>query len=305
MADRAFITGISGFIGRALAARLKERGLLVSGLAHTPAEVAGCRVTAGEIVHPAAYAPDLSRAQLVVHLAAPTTAGEINAHPLDCMKTNWRGTSNVLDCFRGGEGLHFVLISSGKVYGRPQQLPINEGHPLHPETVLGKAKLATEELVRFYAEHCGGKRFTIVRLFNAYGPGQKAGFLIPTIMQQADKAEIRLGDVASRRDFIFIDDVVEAIMTVLFNPRDPVGSGNDVRVFNAGSSVSHSPEDIVHLLEEVSGRKLSIIVDSKLVRSGEAREERADVGKLQALGWTPRIDLKDGLEQTWRAYAGG
>src|SRR5262249_5920422 len=199
----------------------------------------------------------------VVHLAAPTTAEEINAHPLECMKTNWRGTSNVLDCFRGGEGSHFVLISSGKVYGRPQQLPINEDHPLRPQTVLGNSKLATEDLVRFYAEHCGGKRFTILRLFNAYGPGQKPTFLIPTIFQQADKAEIKLGDISSRRDFIYIDDVIEAILTVLFNSRDPAGSDSSVRIFNAGSGVSHSPEDIVHLLEEVAGRKLSIVSDSK------------------------------------------
>src|SRR4030095_14348758 len=248
----------------------REGGLSVAGLAHAPSEVAGCRLTVGEIVHAAAYAPDLSRAQLVIHLAGPTTASEINAHPLECLKTNWRGTSNVLDCFRAGEGLHFVLLSSGKVYGRPQHLPINEDHPLRPETVLGKSKLATEDLVRFYADHCDGKLFTILRLFNAYGPGQKPGFLIPTIMGQADKPEIKLGDISSRLDFIYIDDVVEAIVTVLFNSRDPGAGNSSVRVFNAGSGTSHSPQNIVHVLEEVVGRQLSIITDPKLVLSGQA-----------------------------------
>ncbi len=303
MADRAFITGVSGFIGRALASRLKAQGLSITGLAHTPAEVAGCRVTAGEIVHPAAYALELSRAQLVIHLAAPTSAHEINTNPIECLKTNWRGTSNVLDCFRSGDGMHFVLVSSGKVYGRPQELPISENHPLAPQTVLGKSKLAAEDLVRFYADHSAGKRFTILRLFNAYGPGQKAGFLVPAIIEQGDKAEITLGDVSSRRDFIYIDDVVEAIHTVLFNPRDPDAPDSAVRVFNVGSGVSHSPQDMVRLLEGIVGRKFSIVVDSKLVRSGEAEEERADVSRLEGLGWKPRTDLASGLENTWRAYS--
>lgn len=302
MAGGAFITGISGFIGRALAARLKERGLAVAGLAHSPAEVPGCRVVPGEVVHPASYSTEVARARYVVHLAAPTTAGLINANPLETLKVNWRGTCHVLDCFRGGEGEHFVFLSSGKVYGTPESLPIPENHRLAPTTVLGKAKKAAEDLLSFYADYSETKRFTILRIFNAYGPGQKPDFLIPTVLRQLEKPEIELGDTASRRDFVYLDDVVDAITTVLFNPRDPDAGDARLRIFNVGSGSSHSPAEIVDLLGTIVGRELRVTVDRQRLRSGEADEERADVRRLTALGWQPRVELKSGLELTWRAF---
>jgi nucleoside-diphosphate-sugar epimerase len=188
------------------------------------------------------------------------------------------------------------------VYGTPETLPIPEDHRLAPTTVLGKAKKAAEDLVSFYADYSDNKRFTILRLFNAYGPGQKPDFLIPTVLRQLDKPEIELGDTASRRDFVYRDDVVEAIAMVLLNPRDPDLGDARLRIFNVGSGSSHSPAEIVDLLGTIVGRQLRVIVDRQRLRSGEANEERADVRRLTSLGWQPRVDLKTGLELTWRSF---
>ena len=308
MSSRVFITGISGFIGQALARYFLARGMSVSGLARGAFRLDGCHVIAGEVAHPASYATDLSRAQIVIHLAGPTLAAEINSYPLEAMKVSLRGTANVLDCFRAGDGEHLIYFSSGKVYGTPKQLPVNENEMLNPTTVLGHIKQAAEDLICFYAEHTN-KRFTIFRLFNAYGPGQKPGFLIPTIFNQLDKGVVTLGDTTGRRDFVYIDDVVEAAGAALFDSLPSVASSYTpsprVAIFNVGSGISSSPQEIVSLLEEITGQKLSIEVDQKRLRGGEPAEECSDITRIKSLGWRPKVSMKDGLTSTWRAFSDG
>lgn len=305
MTRRAFIAGISGFIGRPLASALRQSGYQVSGLCRSRVDIKGCRVIAGDVVHPSSYAAEAARAHLIVHLAAPTTQAEISGDPVGFMKVTLRGTMNLLDLFRSGEGQHFVYLSSGKVYGAGSGLPYSEAAPACPTTTLGAAKKAAEDLVSFYCRHAGEKRATVLRLFNAYGPGQKGAFLVPTIIKQMGGPAVTLGNTESRRDFIYIDDVVAGICAVVGNLRNPHGEPDSAyRIFNLGSGASASPGDIVECLSVIAGRDVAIAVDRKLVRTGEPDEERADIGKLSALGWKPAVGLPEGLERTWRAASG-
>lgn len=303
MVDSVFITGVSGFIGQALARYFLSRGMTVTGLAHRPTELPGCQVIVGEVVHPSSYASLLSRARIVIHLAAVTLGSQINANPIEAMKVAWRGMANVLDCFRAGDGEHLLFFSSGKVYGIEAKQPVSEEQDLKPTTALGKTKVAAEDLMRYYADYTK-RQFTILRVFNAYGPGQRDGFLIPTILSQLSSGIITLGDTKQQRDFIFIDDVVEAVGAALFDNQDSpyVNPNEKVRTINVGSGESHSPSEIVALLNEITGAKVSIHLDKMRMRTNEADEERADVSRLMSLGWRPKVCLKDGLTRTWRSF---
>jgi len=302
MADTVFITGIAGFIGRALARSFDAQGMTVKGLARGPVNIGNCQVIAGDVENGSSFGEIAAVCDTLIHLAAPTLGADIHARPLAAMRINLLGTLNALEAFAAGSGKHFILVSTGKVYGPPQLLPITEEHPLNPDTALGKSKLACERLVSFYCEHSLDKTFTILRLFNAYGPGQKAGMLIPSILTQAlnenGTGRIVLGNALPKRDFIYIDDVVSAIGRVC-SARNEI---NDrLQILNVGSGTSASPADIVSLLARITKNELHIVCDQSRVRKGEPDEERACIDKLRRLDWTPRHDLIEGLKLTRQA----
>jgi nucleoside-diphosphate-sugar epimerase len=298
MSGRVFITGISGFIGRAAAAKLSSEGWSVAGVSRHPCELPGCEVVVADAADIDSFPDQLKRADVVLHLAAPTTFAEINDDPLATFSVNLQTAERLLNGFASGAGRQFIYLSSGKVYGTPQTLPINESHPLQPSTVLGKTKKFTEEVMAFFADYTG-KAYTAVRLFNAYGPGQKDAFLIPAILRQVESGKIVLGDTRAKRDFIYIDDVVSGVARLINAVADNVLPGG-FSSFNLGSGISYSAADIVEVLSGITGTQLTTVVDETKVRSGEAAEECADISKLAALGWTPAFDLRAGLEQTWR-----
>jgi len=306
--ETVFISGISGFLGQALARRLLKGEFRISGLARRPFALERCQAIFADIRSPESYFAETSQAEIVIHLAAPTLAREIADRPLECLQVTVSGTLNLLEAFQAGAGEHFLFFSSGKVYGRSAPPPFTEAEELRPKTVLGRAKKVAEDLVRFFAEH-SHKRFTIVRLFNAYGPGQRPGFLIPSILEQVDKDSITLGDITCRRDFIYVDDVTDAICLLISggSTREPGGAAptGQLDVFNIGSGVSWSPAEIVSTLAAVIGKQLLVRVDPSRQRTGEAAEEVADVSRLKALGWKPRVDLETGLGLTWKEWIDG
>lgn len=295
---KAFITGITGFIGQPLAKSLAERGFAVSGIARNPFKVPNCSVYEGNVLDPDSYGHRARESEVVVHLAAPTVASYIARHPLETMTTNVGGLLNLLNFFADGNGRHFLFVSTGKVYGRSQQLPLKEESELRPVGALGKAKQESENVLKFFAEFCPNKRFSVMRLFNAYGPEQNGDFLVPTIIRQMAAGSITLGDIGGRRDFIYVDDAVSGMLSVITSPEQE----HNFNIYNLGTGKSYSPADLVGLLEEITQTKLTLVSDENRVRRGEPDEERADIRRLQSLGWQPQHSMRDGLELTWKAH---
>lgn len=293
MNRKVFISGISGFIGSAIARQLASDGFAVAGLARQKQAAEDFEVILGDVTDLDRYADAVRNSQVVIHLAGPTTASEINSDPLNMMRITLEGTLNMLQAAGSREDLHFFYFSTGKVYATPEKLPIDEEHSLEPGTVLGKSKLAAERLVQYWASHSSG-RYTIFRLFNAYGPGQKADFLIPTILRQCGSGSITLGDTSSKRDYIYIGDVVEALRRVI----DSAAIRGRAEVFNLGSGKSYSAGDIVEEVGNIIGKRLSIEVDPARMRAGESAEERASMTRLIALGWESHYSLREGLART-------
>lgn len=296
---KVLVTGSEGFIGKRLTARLLSEGYVVYGISLPPVS---------EIEHPNYHYSSLdilnreklcrlfenSMFDVVIHLAALTTHEELTKDKGRTLRINLEGTLNLLEEFKKTKSTKFIFASTGKVYGRIQELPISEDHPTIPINILGKTKLIAERLVDFFSYE-GTQQFVILRIFNVYGPGQRSYFLIPTILSQFRDGnnEITLGNIHDKRDYIFVEDVVEAVM-IMLKKKLPEG----LNIFNVGSGQPHSASDIVKIIEEILDKKVGINVDKSRFRIDEFPEEFADIRKLLSLGWFPRYDLKAGLEKT-------
>jgi len=276
MSERVLVTGASGFVGRRLVEYLKAEGSDVLAPDRNSLDV-----VSGSF-------PDLS-VEAVIHLAARTFVPDSWIEPGDFYRVNAQGTVNVLDFCRRNQAL--LIYVSGYCYGIPEALPVSEAAPIRPNNAYAFSKAAAEQACRFYFEFFETP-VTILRPFNVYGPAQPRHFLIPRIVEQAVDpavAQILVEDDAPKRDYVHVEDVVAAIRSVLRNPQPGA-------VFNIGSGESHSVAEIAKLVCETAQ------VSKPTVSRGNRRvndipDVVADITAIRnALGWSPTINLADGLK---------
>lgn len=280
---RVLITGINGFIGKHLANKLIERGHQVSGLGRGKKGVVNKKLVEKAV----------RNVDVVIHLAALTSHKDIVDNKFKTLEINLQGTKNVLDAFSKSERTRkFLYASTGKVYGKIVRLPITETHPTSPLNVLGKSKLLTEKLVDFYAT--SKKEFVIFRIFNVYGEGQGKNFLIPTILKQLEKGNtLNLGDTKAKRDYVYIDDVVNAFELAI-EKKGTMG----LSTYNICTGKNSSASEIVRLISKIKGVKIKVKSDSKKLRHDEMDSEYGSFAKAKkAFGWEPKINFEQGLEK--------
>ena len=272
---RIVVTGASGFIGLHLIRELQRRGIdtVAVGRNTTPYNLKKM--------------PRLDDATHVVHLAAKTSVVESWDCPLEYFEANAMGTAKMLELCRSS-GASFTYVASYP-YGAPQNIPINEDHPLAAVNPYGMSKNAGAMLTEFYS-HNYNVNANILRLFNVYGPGQPEHLVMPFILQQIldpKTPEVVVRDLSPKRDFLFIDDFIDGIMKSI---RQHAGES-----FNVGSGNSYSVAEIIEAMMEVAE------VDKPFRDSGEERKNEipnvvADVSKIKKwIGWSPSTSLKSGL----------
>ena len=228
-----------------------------------------------------------SQVSHVIHLAGRTFVPDAWREPAEFQRVNLGGTMNVLEfCRKHGAALTYV---SAYLYGEPSSLPVREAHELKPNNPYALSKCMAESACRFYAEHYGIP-VTIVRPFNIYGPGQKAHFLIPEILGQALAAKpIRLKDLKPRRDYLYVEDLVDALMLTL-------SPYKGLRIYNVGSGYSMCVADIVNEIQAAAGTELPVLSDN-LPRTNEIMDVYADITAARdGLGWRPKFEFKDGIK---------
>lgn len=294
------ITGCNGFLGRSLVAALDPAEEVVGIDIGPKAASSRLRYIQMDITDPTAVA-GLFREHAfstVYHFAALTEHAQIVDRKNTTLAVNLRGTMNLLEAFEAGGGERFLYTSTGKVYGPMTGPGLCEDSPTTPGNVLGKTKLITEDVIRFFAGGSAG-RYVICRIFNIYGPGQKPTFVVPAILTQLRASRrLRLGELRHKRDYIYIADVVRALLALASAPLDAGAS-----VFNIGSGVPRSVADILAELECLLGFSIEVEVDAVRFRSDEFGEEYADTSRLRALGWQPGQDFRQGLHKTVAFYA--
>ena len=274
--SKVLVTGASGFIGRHLVPRLRAAG-------HEVVEV---RRASGDIADAATWR-QIPAADAVVHLAAKSFVPESWEHPALFVRTNLGGTIEAMEYCRA-HGAHLVFPSS-YMYGDAGRQPIAEGAALVARNPYALSKKLAEEACEFYADRFG-LTITILRPFNIYGPGQSTTFLVPTIVKQLQAGQaIRVKDLEPRRDYVYVVDVVEAMVKALAVRRR-------LSVFNIGSGTSHSVADLIRIIQEVWGTSLPVS-SAGLRRKDEIMDTVADITRAgEVLGWSPRFTLRQGIE---------
>ncbi len=177
---------------------------------------------------------------------------------------------------------------SSYLYGVPKYQPIDELHPIHPNNPYALSKANAEDWCRFYSLHFDVP-IAIFRPFNIYGPGQGKLFLIPKIINQIfEDKKIELDDLSPRRDYLYLDDLVDALLYSM-------SRRSHFDIFNIGSGRSLSVEEIVRVIQDCAGTSLTVQTRGKM-RRNEIPDLIADISKAkQFLDWSPKISFEDGI----------
>jgi nucleoside-diphosphate-sugar epimerase len=277
MKKRILISGSKGFVGRALISSLPSDLYDVSQIKSSQdLDLCDLRTVV-----------DLPNADIIVHLASKSYVPDSFTNPEKFYRNNFLSTLNLLEKAKKNNS-KFIFVST-YVYGRPSYLPIDENHPTSPLNPYTQSKLICEELCNSYARDFGID-VIIIRPFNIYGPGQNSSFLIPTILNQLKLKEINLNDPRPKRDYVHVDDFVNAIRIII--DKGFIG----YNIFNIGTGKSYSISDIMNII--IAENKNKIFVKySEIERKGEVLETIANINKFSNhFGWSPKIEFKDGIK---------
>ena len=279
---KVVISGSEGFIG----SQLKKYLLPENNI-----EVDYLDIQNGQDITNIETCTALNNFDVFIHLAAKSYVPESFKTPRSFYDVNLNGTLNALELCRKYTG-RMIFISS-YVYGEPQYLPINEEHPLHAFNPYAQSKIIGEMLCEGYHRDFNVP-CTILRPFNIYGDGQSKSFLIPSILSQIKNGNstIHLKDPNPRRDFVHIEDVVNAIMLSIYN------NHTGIIHYNIASGKSYSVFEVTEIIKKVLGptKEINFSFDSNEVRKNEILETVGSYDKInRELGWEPGISFYDGI----------
>ena len=312
------VTGAQGFVGCWLAERLLDAGATVVALRRdfdpqsrfaTESLDERCVIVQADMLDYEGILRVLNEHSVstVFHLAAQTIVGTANRSPLSTFETNIRGTWLLLEACRAvavvGDAVEAVVVaSSDKAYGDHEQLPYSEDFALQPRFPYDASKACADLIARSYS-HTYDLPVAVTRLANVYGGGDvNWSRIVPGSARSlvaGDRPVIR-SDGTPERDYIYIDDAVDAYLTVAASLERPELRG---RAWNAGSGSAVSARDIVERLIAASGRELEADIQGAGNPHGEINRQFLDSTAIrEELGWEPRRNLEDGLAATWRWY---
>lgn len=308
---RVLITGGLGFIGSTLGRRLADldaRVTLVDSLIPEYGgnlfNVAGCedrlRVNIADVRDEFSMNYLVLDQDILFNLAGQTSHLDSMADPYTDLEINVRSQVSILEaCRKRNPSITIVYASTRQIYGKPDYLPVDEKHPLHPTDVNGINKMAGEWYHILY-HNVYGLRATSLRLTNTYGPRMRVKdarqtFLGVWLRRIIDGEPIEVwGDGQQLRDFNYVDDVVEAMLMCAADPRA------DGRLYNLGSPESISLADLARQLVEINGngtyRVIPFPPDRKRIDIGDYIADYAAI--RSELGWQPRVGLRDGLSRS-------
>ncbi|MDH5507562.1 MAG: NAD-dependent epimerase/dehydratase family protein [Anaerolineae bacterium] len=295
------ITGAAGYLGSALANHLAREGHQVRGLddlstgePHTLFE--DVHFTRGDVNDRPKLWTLLQDVDCVYHLAARVKVAESLLYPREYNAVNVGGTVSMMEAMRDVGVGRVVFISSGAVYGDQQDQPLSEDAPPFPRSPYAVSKLAGEYYVRTIGA-LWGIETVCLRVFNAYGPGQHIPPshppVIPNFLRQAVRggSVVVHGDGNQTRDFVYVDDVVSAMVAAATAP------DVDRMVINVGRGEETSVRDLVNSIVEITGSKAEVLYAPRN-DPGVSRMCADLTLARKKLSYTPRTSLEDGLKRT-------
>lgn len=292
------VTGGTGFLGRALVARLQAEGHTARIARSFPCGSGGfvaCDLDATV----EAWRAAVEGCSGVFHLAWATVPKTANADPLADLETNVTGTVRLLEALRGLPNIPITFASSGgTVYGEAETLPVPEDHPLRPRTAYGVSKVAVEQYALLY-RRLWSVDARIVRLSNPFGPGQDikgqlgAASIFAARALAGEPIEI-WGDGSAIRDYLYVDDAVSGLLSAMLAP--PARFGALDPIVNLGSGRGVSLRELISLLMHILEKPID--VSYKPARGFDVRANVLDITRARGLlGWSPKISLEEGLSR--------
>ncbi|MCD8522525.1 MAG: NAD-dependent 4,6-dehydratase LegB [Saccharospirillaceae bacterium] len=301
------VTGADGFIGSHLAEQLIKAGYPVRamtlynsfnswGWLDNSIYIHDMEIISGDIRDPFFCQQAVKGCSSVFNLAALIAIPYSYQAPASYVATNIEGTVNLLQAARSEETEHFIQTSTSEVYGTARYTPIDEEHPLQPQSPYSASKISSDSMALSYYNSFS-LPVTIARPFNTYGPRQSARAVIPTIITQiaAGQKTIQLGDLSPTRDFNFVEDTCNGLISLL-GKEQTIGE-----VINIGSNTEISILDTVQKIRNIMKSDVDIIHDSNRIRPEKSEVHRlvCDNRKMLRLtGYKHKVSLEEGLRKT-------
>ena len=303
----ALVTGADGFIGSRLVELLVKKGYKIKALSQYNSfnnwgwiEDIECKdkveVLTGDIRDPHYCKFITKNVDIIFHLAALIAIPYSYVAPDSYVDTNIKGTLNICQAAKEQGNIRVIHTSTSEVYGTAQYTPIDEEHPMQPQSPYSATKIAADAMaMSFY--NAFNLPVTIARPFNTYGPRQSARAVIPTIITQIANGatEIKLGDVTPTRDFNYVDDTCRGFIALAECDKS-IG-----QTVNIGSNSEISIGDTLNIIKELMGSNVQFITDKERLRPSKSEVFRlwCDNTKIKKLtGFESKVDIRQGLQQT-------
>lgn len=305
--EKILVTGADGFIGSHLVEMLLKEGHQVRALSYYNSfnfwgwledvpQNPNLEIVNGDIRDPHYCKKICEGMDVVYHLAALIAIPYSYVAPSSYVDTNVIGTLNMVQAVKE-LGLKRILVTStSEVYGTAQYVPIDEKHPLQPQSPYSASKIGADSMALSFF-NAFNTPVVLVRPFNTYGPRQSARAVIPTIISQIASGvnEIKVGDMRPTRDFNYVEDTCRGFVQ-LANCDAAIG-----KTVNIGSNFEISVQDTFEMIKSIMNSKVNFVTDDERIRPDKSEVFRlwCDNKLIESLtGFKPKYDLKTGLEKT-------
>ena len=305
--EKILVTGADGFIGSHLVDLLLAKGKKVRALScynsfnnwgwlEDVDANKNLEIISGDIRDPF-YCEEITKdIDTVFHLAALIGIPYSYLSPDSYVDTNIRGTLNICQSALKNKVSRLIHTSTSEVYGSAKYVPIDEDHPLQPQSPYSASKIGADAMAMSFFNSFD-LPLTIARPFNTYGPRQSARAVIPTIITQIASGadQIKLGDTTPTRDFNYVEDTCRGFI-LLADCQDAVGE-----IINIGSNSEISISDTLELIKNIMQSDVKFVTDPQRIRpeSSEVNRLWCDNSKIKSLtGFEPNTDIKEGLNKT-------
>ncbi len=304
---KILVTGAGGFIGSHLVENLVKYGANVKALVKYNAnnnwgwleesEIKNdIEVITGDIRDPFLCNKITKDTNVIFHLAALISIPYSYIAPESYLETNIKGTLNICQAALDNNCEKIIVTSTSEVYGTAQYVPINENHPLQPQSPYSATKIAADSLAMSYYNSFN-LPLVIARPFNTYGPRQSARAVIPTIISQIASGmnEIKVGDLSPTRDFNYVEDTCRGFIHLAESDKT-IGE-----IINIGSNYEISISDTFNLIKDIMKSDVKFVIDKTRIRpdKSEVRRLWCDNTKIYNLtGFKPKYSINEGLTKT-------
>jgi len=277
---KILVTGFSGFIGTYLLEKLNQ----------TNHELVLMDIANGFDICDWEQVKHIDNVDVIVHLANLSFVPASYEQPKKFYEINYMSTLNMLELCRLNNAK--MIFFSSYVYGHPQYQPIDENHPIQAFNPYAQTKVICESLCEGYNRDFKVP-VTIFRPFNIYGTGQNPDFLIPSIIQQAKNGKIVVKDDRPKRDYIHVEDIVEAVVASINSNNEDI----KIKKYNLGTGVSYSVKEIVDIVRSFFNADIEYLCTNEL-RPNDVMDTIADISRIkEELNWHPGVSIRDGLKK--------